>query len=194
MDHFGGARPEDVDTEDLAVIRRGEQLEHAVVVADDLAAGELAIARDPDLVGDRGCRELLLRLADVADLGDRVDPDRQEPVHRVARVAERVTRGESPLLRRGCGEAREPDHVADRVHARHRGLEVSVDLDSAPLVLHHADRLETEAHGRAKPACRVENRVGGDPLPARKPGDGAAFVGLYRLNRLAEPELHPELA
>ena len=46
------------------VVGGDQQLEHAVVVADDLAARELAVARDADLVGDGLLGELGLGGAD----------------------------------------------------------------------------------------------------------------------------------
>ena len=73
-----------------AVLRGDQQLEHAVRVADDLAAGEFAVAGDADLERDRSVGQLVLGLADDADLRDRVDADREEVVHRVDRLAERV--------------------------------------------------------------------------------------------------------
>src|SRR5262249_11817833 len=76
VDEFGGVRAEDVDAEEAAGVGGDEEVEHAVAVADDLAAGQFAVAGDADLVGDRGGGQGILGLPAVTDLRNRVDPDR----------------------------------------------------------------------------------------------------------------------
>ena len=48
-----------------------------VGLAEDLPSRELAVVRDPDLVRNRLRGQLGLRLADKADLGNRVDAERE---------------------------------------------------------------------------------------------------------------------
>src|SRR5205085_2726713 len=67
---------EDVHAQQRAVDGVHQQLQHAVGLTHDLAASQLAIPRQPDLVRHRLGRELGLGGSDVRDLGDRVDPDR----------------------------------------------------------------------------------------------------------------------
>ncbi len=117
----------------LRVCGRDEQLEHAVGVADDLAAGQLAVAGDAHLVRHGRRRELVLGLPAVADLGDRVDPDRLERDEAVRRLAARVVGGEPALLHRGRGERGEADDVADGVDVRRPAVrKLLVDRDPAP--------------------------------------------------------------
>ena len=77
MDELGGAGAEDVHAQQRAGPRRDQQLQHAVGVAEDLAAGQLAVAGDADLVrASRPSVSSSSVRADEADLGDRVDADR----------------------------------------------------------------------------------------------------------------------
>src|SRR5207247_5375483 len=85
-----------------------------VTVAEDLPAGELAVVRDADLVRHRGVRQLGLGAADVADLRDRVDPERQQLAAVATLDPERGAGREPSLLRGARREAREADHVAAR--------------------------------------------------------------------------------
>ena len=105
---LGRARAEDVHAEQRAVVERDEQLEHAVAVAEDLPAGELAIARDADLVGHAGLGQLLLGLAHERDLGNRVDADRQQGVHRLGRPAERDSAAMRPCSMAVAASAGKP--------------------------------------------------------------------------------------
>ncbi len=67
-------------------------LKMPAVVAEDLAAGDLAVAGDAGLVGDLVARQLLLGRAHHGDLGDRVDADREVIGHRPGVDAEGVRR------------------------------------------------------------------------------------------------------
>ena len=146
---LGGVRPEDVDAEQLPRVGRDEQLEHAVRVAHDLAASELAVARDADLVGDRRPGEVVLGLAAVADLRDRVDADRLEGEQRVDRLVEGGVRREPALLHGGGRERREADDVPDGEDVVDLGPEVGPDLDAAALVGGQADIVQVQGLGGA---------------------------------------------
>ena len=105
---LGRARAERVHAEQLAVLGRDEQLHEPVAVAEDLPARELAVARDADLVGDRRLGQLLLGLADVADLGDRVDADRKGALPAFVRRRRRCRTRSRPLLGRGRARLGKP--------------------------------------------------------------------------------------
>ena len=142
----------------------------------------------PTSYGNRVLGELALGAPDVADLRDRVDPERQERRRGVRLEAERVARGEPALLGRGRGQARKADQVADGVDVRHRGAEVLVDRNPPALVGIEADRLEVEAGGRALPAGGVEDDIGRDPLAARERRERPALRCLHPDHALAEAE------
>ena len=76
MHQFGGVGAEDVNPENAQIIGGYQQLEHAVRVADNLTAGQLAIPRDTHFVGDRALGEFDLGGADEGDLRNGVDPER----------------------------------------------------------------------------------------------------------------------
>ena len=100
-------------------------LKQPAVVAQDLAARDLAVARHADLVRDLRLGQLLLGRADHRDLRDRRRCrsgkwDAMAP----AVDAEGVTGGEPPLLRRRRGEARIADDVARGKDVRHGGAEL----------------------------------------------------------------------
>ena len=108
MHDLGGGGAEDVHPEDATIVGRDEQLEEAVRVADDLAACELAVPSEPDLVRDLLVCELALGPPDEADLGDRVDAYRVQLVEPVRRLAARVVRRSPPLLHRRGRQGGEP--------------------------------------------------------------------------------------
>ena len=93
---LGGAGAERVHAQQCPVVGGDEQLHDAVAFPEDLSAGELAIVRDADLVRDRVLGQLALGAPDVADLGYRVDPEREERGRGVRLEAERMARGEPP--------------------------------------------------------------------------------------------------
>ena len=85
-----------------------DELEPAGGVAADLAAGDLAVVSDADLVGDVLVGELLLGLADEADLGDGVDAVGVEAGIREHFVVAEGARGcDAALLHRDGSERRE---------------------------------------------------------------------------------------
>src|SRR6267378_1688453 len=82
MKQLGGARTDDVHAEQPSVATMKEHLEKAAVIAEDLSAGDLPVACDPDLVGYLVLRQRLLGGADHRDLRNRVNPDRKVVCHR----------------------------------------------------------------------------------------------------------------
>src|SRR6202047_4770992 len=73
VDQLARTLADDVDAEQPAGLAMKDQLQEPGYVAEDLAAGDLLVARLADLVGCRGLGQLLLVLADHRDFGDRVD-------------------------------------------------------------------------------------------------------------------------
>ena len=122
---LGRAGAEHVDAEQRPAAGETSSFTSPWIVAEDLAAGELAVARDADLVRDARLRQLLLGLADEADLRDREDAERERPVVECGRCPNASQDGEPALLGRGRGEAREADHVAGGPDVVDRGAVAS---------------------------------------------------------------------
>ncbi|MCO5546658.1 hypothetical protein L7F22_000092 [Adiantum nelumboides] len=184
----GGVRAEHVHAEQRPVLGRDDELQHAVGVADDRAAGELPVAGQTDLVRDRRLGQLGLGLPAERDLGDRVDADRLQLAQLADRLAERVVGGEPALVHARRRQRREADHVADRRDVLDRGPVLLVDLDAPPVVGPDTGRVQAQLLGHALPARRVHDHVGRDPLAAGQAGHRAAAVHLDRGHLLAEPE------
>ena len=70
---LGRAFADHMDAEEFPGLGMKQQLEHADGVADDLAAGDLAVAGDADLIGNAVAREFFFVAADHRDLRNRVD-------------------------------------------------------------------------------------------------------------------------
>lgn len=64
VDQLGGVRANGVHAKDRVVVLVDEDLEHAVLVAEELPARNLLVGRDAGFVGDALLGELLLGLAD----------------------------------------------------------------------------------------------------------------------------------
>ena len=56
VDQLGGAGADGVHAEDRVIVLVDQELEHAVVVAEQLAAGEFAVLGDAGFVRDAGVR------------------------------------------------------------------------------------------------------------------------------------------
>src|SRR5258708_32859661 len=104
VQQLGSAFPDDVDSEQLLSLAMKDELHAAGGIAANLAACDLAIIRDTDLVRDIFVRELLLRLSDEGNLRDSVDAVRIKSRIRRDRGAESVCRGEAALLHRNRGQ------------------------------------------------------------------------------------------
>ena len=155
----------------------------------DVAARELAVVRDARLVRDRRGGELVLGLADEADLRDGVDPEREQVVPERARLeAERVRRGDAPLLGGRGRQAGEADDVAGGLDVRHGRAVRRADLDPAPVVALETGVRERERLRRALTPCGVEHGVGGDLLAARERRQRPGLVLLDALDALAQAE------
>ena len=102
-----------------------QQLEHAGVVAGDLAAGDFAVAGDADFVRHAFGGQLFFVLADRRDFGNR-EQAVGHVARRLERLAHHVADGPPALFHRRAGERGKADHVAHRVDVRHVGLEVFV--------------------------------------------------------------------
>ena len=129
MHHLGGVAAEDVHTEQLEVVGGDQQFQHAVGVAGDLAARQLAVARHAHLIGNRVLGQIHLGGADVGNLRDGVDPDRLQLRHPGRGLAKRVVRGQPALVHRRGGQRRKPDDRAlERKFVRFGRAGESTDL------------------------------------------------------------------
>ena len=164
-------------------------------IAQDLSARQLAVPRDADLVGHGGLGQLLFRAADVTDLGDRVDPDREQLAHRsvVSECMCATPGGPAPSTwprapasrprrpRRRCGRrpsgSRGPTAIRPRSSARRPGL-----LEPEVRPSHPGGRRRT-GRPRRRSACR--SRAASTHRPRR---------GLDRRHLLAEAKDDAELA
>ena len=131
---------------------------------------------------------------DVGHLGDGVDADRLQFGHALARLAERVVRGQPALIHRRGGQRREADHIADGVDVIDLGLELVVDEDPAAVVGFEAGVGQVEVLGLTLPSGGVHHRLGGDLLAAGQGGDGACGADVDGGHLLAEAERHRQVA
>src|SRR6266404_1243861 len=164
MKQLGGTRTDYVHAEQPSVSTMKEHLEKAAVIAEDLAAGDLPVACDPDFVGYLVLRQRLLGRADHRDLRHRVDPDWKVVRHRRRWHAERVTGGETPLLARRRRETRIADDIARGEDVWHRGAELRVNRDAPPIVGGESGVLESQPLRRAGASHREESHVGDNAL------------------------------
>src|ERR1039457_5154137 len=156
VDELGGAGAEHVDAEQLAGIEGDQQLQHAVGVTDDLAAGQLPVTRDADLERDAVLGQLLLGPPDEADFGNAVDADRVQLADLVQRLAAGVMRRDPALLHGGGRQRGKTDHVGDRVDVRDGGPEKLVHHDPAELIGGQAGRIEVKVVAHDLPPGRAQ--------------------------------------
>ena len=168
-----------------------EQLEHAGLVAEDLALGELAVAaRCPTSYGMRAVVSCSSVSPDHRDLGNRVDAVRQRATAcRASASPNMCSAASASLLHRRRRQRREADHVAGGVDVRHRRLEVLVDLDAAARVGLEPGRLEVELirvrpGGRPRRAARRRARSCRSRASPRRAAASRRHVG----HLLAEAE------
>src|SRR5262245_33070598 len=150
--------------ENSAMLAVHDHLDHASVVAEDLPARDLAIARDADLVWDSFRGQLFLRLAHHRDLRDRVDADGKVARHGSGLHAEHVTRGKPTLLCAGCRKGGETNDVARREDVRDRRAKVIIDGQTTTLIAGESRRREIEAVRGTDASGREQNHVGDDAL------------------------------
>src|SRR5438876_1046751 len=190
-----GLLADDVDATEPVRGALEEQLQHAGAVADDLAARDLAKERLSHLVRHAGARQLLFGLAHHRDLGDGEDAVGEPRALAVHRHAEGMRHGEASLVHRRGGEAREADHVADRIHVRHGGLEVAVHLEQPPTPRPETGALEGEPAGVALTPHGVEELLADDRFAA--PGlrdDAVRRLAPDLRHRLAETQRDAQVA
>ena len=185
---------DDVHAQQLARFAVEQQLEHAGVVAGDLAAGDFAEAGHADFVRHSLFGELLFVLADHRDFGNR----EQAVGHELARLelaAQHVAGGPAALLHRRAGEGGEADDVADGVDVRHGGLEMRVAADAAAFVDFQAGPVEAEGVGVAGAADAEQHGFAQQPLAAFQfDGDAARLGFANRYDAFAQSEYHAQRA
>src|ERR687891_295235 len=111
MDQFGGAGADGMYAEQLPGVPQEQHLEEAAVVAENLAAGDFAVACDASFIRNAAFRQLMLRGTNHGDFRDRIDPDGKVLRHVASGNAEGMTGGETPLLRGRRRQTGETDHV-----------------------------------------------------------------------------------
>ena len=134
VQQLGGAVADDVDPQDLAGLAVKNQLEASGGIAADLAAGDLAIIRHADFIGNVFVGELLLGLADEGDFGNGVDPVRIGAPDSISPAVEGARGGDPALFHRDRREARETDDVADGENVRLLGAVIGVHFDAPAVV------------------------------------------------------------
>src|SRR5206468_2072562 len=144
-DQVRGARAQDVEADDAIAPRVGEHLHAALGLAEAAGAAVGHEGEGPHPHLEPAARGVLLGEPDARQLGPGVDDARDGVVVHVAGEAgHQLDRGDAFLL----GLVREhgpPDRVADRVHARHAGLEALVHRDAAAFVERDARLAGAEA-------------------------------------------------
>ena len=135
VDQFAGAFADNVDAQHLARVTVKDQFEPTGRVAADLPARCLAVVGHAHFIRNILVGQLLLGLANKADLGDRVDAVGVEAgVRRCGFVVEGPMCGNPSLFHRDRGQGREANHVAHSVDVLNLGLIVLVDRDAAAIV------------------------------------------------------------
>src|SRR3984885_6507182 len=153
VDDLGCALPENVHAQKLAGMAIKQQLQHAGFIAQHHALGEFVEFRDTHFVGNPGCGQFFLRLADGGNLRDGVDPVREKLGHVLGRRAEYAATGQAALLHGSARKGREADDIACSVNMRHVGLVIGVDFDFAARINRQGRRFQSEyvAIGLADP-------------------------------------------
>ena len=172
-----------------------QQLEQAIEVSDDVAAGGLPVAGHPDLIGDPVPGELVFVPADVGNFRDGIDAVGEQlgsaPGGHVEGVADR----QAALHHGHRGQAWKPHHVPDGIDVRHPGLVVPVDLDAPSIVGLEAGRFQIEGAGVALPPHGIEESVRSDLLAAGEHGRHQPLLGLaHAFHGLAEAERYFHVA
>ena len=180
VDQLGGALADDVHAEHLAGVAMEDELEAAGGVAANLAAGDLAVVGHADFVGHVFVGQLLLGLADEADLGNGVDAvGIKAGIGGGGMVVEGAGGGDAALLHGDRSQGGKADHVAGGVDVRDLGLVVLVDGDAAAIVGLEAGGGKVEVVDVALAAHGVEQRIAGDVLLAFEVGDDGAVGQLF---------------
>src|SRR6266568_342529 len=193
VDKLGGAGAEDVDAEQRPVLKRYQELEHAVGVTDDLPAGKFPVPGDPHFERHVSLCELIFRPPDEADLGNAVYADRLELPWRVQRLSAGMVPRKTALFH-GCGrEGGKADDVAHRIYMQNGGAEELIHPYPAAAVRCKTGGAEVQFVAHPLAAGRVHDGVGRDLLPAAECRDGAFGPGVDGRHGLAEPEGHRKI-
>src|ERR1017187_4519883 len=187
---------DDVYAEDRVAGAMEDQLEPPCGVATNLATRNLAIISHAHLVWHILFRELFLRLADKADLRNRINPIRIEARVRQNRlVSERPRRRNPPLLHRHRSQRREPDHIAGREHIRHLRTEVLIHRNPAAPIRLYPDRSQIQLIDVALAPDRIQQCVALHLLLALEICDhGAVRHLLHRLHLFIQTHRHARIA
>src|SRR5262249_34731685 len=194
VNELGRGCAQDVDAQYVSGLGVDEQFEQSGAVAGDLATGKLAVACEAGDVGDRRLGQLALTLADERDLGDRVDPVRDQARDHPQRLTEGGERRKPTLLHRGGREAREADDVTGGEDVRLSRAKVGADCNPTALIRLELRRGAVERLGGALPSGREENDLRRNQLAAAQPRDDCAVGTLDRLDRLTEAKGDAESA
>src|SRR6266478_2637637 len=110
----------------LQIVLTKEQLQKAILVANDPAAGIFPIVSPAYDVSDALLFERLLCFADHADFGNSVDAVGQERRNRASVQAERVARSSAGLLHARRGKGGKTDDITRRIDIFDARLEMLV--------------------------------------------------------------------
>src|SRR6266568_5571501 len=96
-----------------------KKLQETAGVANNLPARDLAVIREPYLIGDTLFGQLSFCLANKRDFGNRINAI-GEQVRRTGRgLAKSMAGGQAPLLHGNRSQTGETDHVTSRVDMGH---------------------------------------------------------------------------
>src|SRR6185503_6432034 len=137
-----------------------QQLEHAGLVSDQLAAGDFTVAGNANAVGDVLSGQLLFVFSDHRDFRDRVNAIGQEVGIRTVGDAKGMTRGVTALLHGGRREGGKTDDIACRIDVRYRRLKVGVDIEAAARIRCEADAFQIEVFRCAFTSDGIHQRAG----------------------------------
>ena len=164
-------------------------------IAANLAACNLAIVRNADLVGNILLGKLLLSLADEADLGNGVDTVWIEArVGDDAVIAKCTRRGDPALLHRNRSQRGEPNHVAHGKDSRRLGAEVLIHGNSAASIGLNSGIRQVQLIHIALPPNRIEQRIPLQLLLGLQVRDDEALALLHRFHLFPHAHGHPRIA
>jgi len=158
-----------------------QDFQHALGLAGNLCTRHALEKRLAHFVRHLGLGQLLLVLADRADLRNGVDAGRHVIDEAPAAVINDAARCRTPLVVGGTGQAWPADYITCGKNVRHGGAVVFINRDLATAIGLDADVFQTQQIGVAGTAIAPEQGVGLDLLAGLEMQDHAVFDAFYPL-------------
>src|SRR5271170_2215530 len=185
-----------VHAQNLPRFAMKDQFQPPGCIAANLPAGNFAIIRYADFIGNVFFRELFFCLANEGNLRDGIDPVRIEArIRLLVFIAIGARYGDAALLHRNGREAGETDHVTDGEDMRHLGAEILVDGNASARIGLDTGCRQIQLVDVSLPANGIEQRVARDTLLAFKVGyHTAARIFFHTLHFFGEAHRYAAVA